>query len=56
MNNSKGTESATAAFLKGNNEILNKSTKRAPAPEINSKTEDIGKVNFSNNYFSVHAD
>ena len=42
MNKSKGTDSVTATFLKGNNDILNKTTKRAPAPEINSRTEDIG--------------
>ena len=43
MNKAKGTDSATAAFLKANNEILNKSTKRAPPPEFNPRTDDISK-------------
>ncbi len=46
MQTVKGKDSATASFLKGNNQTLNKTFKRPDAPEINSKYHDIGN-NFS---------
>jgi hypothetical protein len=50
MNQPNGTDSATRTFLASQNHNLNKTTKRAPVPEINSRTEDIGKyINIGHN-------
>lgn len=45
-----GTDSATRTFLASQNNNLNKTTKRPPVPEINSRTEDIGKFLIFHNY------
>jgi hypothetical protein len=43
MEKLKGTDSATATFLKSKSEGLNKTTKRPPLKPINPKIDDISK-------------
>ena len=43
MENLRGTDSATASFLKTKSEILNKTTKRPDLNSIEPKRDDISK-------------